>query len=340
MKRLRWWHKPGKPSDKVATDRFFEALRKHAPHDSFPAMQNWINGIEPHANARKQHTNMQLSPMKSFLNTYKTRFALTSIIIAITIVSCTTPVEHEETIGYMVSGVIESTHTSSAINQLNNLDWIDPGQVELGVVVFDERPNTPPDKNNGVDGAAALDLDRRFVIALPQTSENQASSRAYDLNLIEGIRAVEVSPLLVTSEDPVYKVVLHSIWDKQDNIEFTPDQDQLNRAIGAYLESLELHGIEVKQVQDLRGNIVLSLTPPEGINNSGLITLKQFMSEVSSSQRSAQNQPSEEELQAVTKKLQEIEERISQMEAGKGRDKLETYKKQLEAKLDAFREVK
>ncbi|MFK7845934.1 MAG: hypothetical protein AB8G77_11580 [Rhodothermales bacterium] len=339
MKRLRWWRKPGKHSNEANEGPYFEALRKQAPHDSFPAVQDWIQGIEPDANARIQHTTMQLSPMKSFLNTYKSRLALTSIIIAVTIVSCTTPVEHEETIGHVVSGVIESAHLSSSISQLNDLDWINPGQIKLGVVVFDERTGISHKNKNVVDSAAALSLDRRFVIPLPETGESQANSRAYDLNLIDGIRDVEVSQLLVTSKDPVYKVVLHSIWEKQDNIEFTPDQKLLKRAIEAHLETLELHGIQVKQAQDEQGNFVLSLIPPEGINKLGLVSLKKFMAEVAlppPPPANSQNNLSEEVLQTMIKKHAEIQEQISQMEAGRERDKLESYKKQLEAKLDSL----
>lgn len=339
MKRLRWWRKPEKHSDKANEGHYFEALRKHAPQDSFPEIQHWIHGIDQEINARTQHTTLQISPMKSFLSIYKTRLALTSIILAVTIVSCTTPVEHEETIGHVVSGVIENAHISSTISQLNDLDWIDPGQIKLGFVVFDERSNISYKKNNMVDSAAALNLDRRFVIALPETGESQANSRAYDLNLIDGIRDVEVSQLRVTSKDPVYKVVLHSIWDKQDNIEFTPDQKLLKRAIEAHLETLELHGIQVKQVEDEQGNFVLSLIPPEGINKMGLVTLKKFMAEVAlppPPPANGQNTLSKEVLQSMIDKHQEIQEQISQMEAGKERDKLETYKKQLEEKLDAL----
>ena len=340
MKRLRWWRKPEKPSDEADVGRFFAALRKHAPHDSFPAVQDWITHVAQDANVKRQRQKMPVSPMKTFLNTYKTRLVVSSFILAVTIISCTTPVEHEETIGHMVSGVIEGAHATAATQQLSKLDWIQSNKLELGLVASKELHEVSKDASDKMFSPSSQ--NHRFVIALPQTGEAQANGWAYELKLIEGIKEVVVTPLQVTSEKPVYKVVLNSIWDNRNNLEFNPDQQQLNRAIEEHLDALEMHGVEVKQIQDEKGNYILSLTPPDDIKKPGLSTLKQFLSEVAPPHPAAfdaENPPSEKFMQDALNKLKELDESMEQMEAGPGREKMETYKKQLEAKLDALKKV-
>lgn len=331
MKRLRWWRKPRKPSDEVDPGRYFGALRKHEPLDSFPAVQDWITTVSQDADASSQHDKLPLSPMKVFINTYSMRLAVTSFVLAITFVSCTTPVEQEETIGYMVSGIIEAAHAQAATHQLGNLEWIRADQLELGVVAFDKSKI----EDEASKTEREIPLDHRFVIALPETGETQAHAWAEDLRKIEGIQKIHVAPLHVTAEVPVYKAVIKSIWAQNGNMEFKPDPEQLHRAIADHLETLELHGVEVKKIKDKNGHVILSLSAPEEISVTGLTTLKQFIAQASP-QGGGDTRPADEIRRDLLKKIAEIEARIAQTDAGPAKEKLETYKKQLEQKAEAI----
>lgn len=331
MKRLRWWRKPRKPSDEVDPGRYFGALREHEPHDSFPAIQDWITKVSQDANASVRHDKLPLSPMKVFIHTYRMRLAISSFMLAITFISCTTPVEQEETIGYMVSGIIESAHAQAATHQLGNLEWIRADQLELGVVAFDQSMI----EDEASKTEREIPLDHRFVIALPETGETQAHAWAEDLRGIVGIRKIHVAPLHMTAEVPVYKAVIKSIWEKNGNLEFKPDPDQLHHAIADHLETLELHGVEVKKIKDKNGNVILSLSAPEEMSVSGLTTLKQFIAQASP-QGGIDTRPADEIRHDLLKKIEEVEARISRTDPGPAKQKLEAYKKQLEKKVEAL----
>lgn len=350
MKRLRWWRKPKKRSNEADPGRYFAALRNQAPHDSFPEVQTWLAGIaeakrEESSSAsdtrqREQHIKMPLSPMKTYLHNHKKRLVLTSLVLAVTFISCTTPVEQEDTVGHMITGIIDGNQTANASEKITALNWMKAEYLEQGLISGAALPVSSLNKTNQIDSVAVSQVDHRFVIALPETEEAQANAWAYDLKLIEGIRDVEVAPLQITMEKPAYKVVLHSIWEKQDNLEFIAQDDQIRYAVNTYLEDLEMHGVDVNQMMDEKGNYVLSLTPPTDINKSGLSTLKRFLSEVHSNSTVSKNGASvspAESIVIIEQKLEELELKMSQSTVQAEKEKYQHALQQMTTKLEALK---
>ncbi len=118
-------------------------------------------------------------------------------------------------------------------------------------------------------------------------------------------------------------------------MEFRPDPEQLHLATEDHLETLELHGVQVKKIEDNNGNVILSLSAPEEISVTGLTTLKQFIAQASP-QQGVDTRPTDEIRRDLLKKIAEIEARIARTDTGPAKEKLETYKKQLEQKADAI----
>ena len=167
------------------------------------------------------------------------------------------------------------------------------------------------------------------MIALPETAASQADLWANDLREIEGISNLQINPLHVTSARPAYEVVLNYIRPNQQRFEIKPDQGKLKEAIGTHLETLELHGIELQEVQSTDGRVMLDIKVPEEVEVSGLVTLKQFIGQVTQPGASG----SSEDLRS---KYAEIKTKLETMGAGPERDKLESYLQQLETKLEAL----
>ncbi len=342
MKRLRWWRKPKKHSNEADLGRYFAALRKQSHHDSFADVRSWLTEKASNTEEGAQHQKMPLSPMKVFVINHRKRLILTSLFLAITIVSCTTPVEQEDTVGHMITGVIDGPQALNASLSIAGLDWMKPEYLEQGLISGTPFLPVSSNKTVAVDSIAASEVDRRFVIALPQTAESQASAWAYDLKLIEGIREVEVSPLQISVEKPAYKVVLNSIWSQKGNLEINADPAQLQYAIHDHLEALEMHGVEVNQVMDAKGNYVLSLTPPEDINHEGLSTLKHFLSKIHNGAiTTKQGSPlsSAEAIELLQQKIMEIESEMADAPSEAARQKQEYALKQMTAKLAALKDA-
>jgi|GEM_PF-4723166 len=342
MKQLRWWRKPEKPLDKADLGRYFTALRNQEPADSFSDVKDWINSLEMDNSPSKQHLNVPLSPMKIFLKTHKVRLIVTSLILAVSVISCTTPVEQEETVGFMISGKIESKQALSAMHKISALDWLEPGQLDLGVV------STKQIKENaeGVSAPSAdVELERKehqFVIALPQADEDEAESHANDLEQIEGIHGVEIERLQITSEQPAYKVVLNAFRDSERMLELHSNREKINAAVEKYLEDLEMYGVEITQGKDEKGNYTLALSPPDGMNKPGLITLKRFLEEaaVANNQlRSKNPDDMTKSLVLVQKQIAEIELRISQADREQEQQKLQMTLAELQAKYQALQKA-
>lgn len=337
MKRLRWPNRPKKRSDEADPGRYFAALRNETHEDSFPAVREWLRRVD-----NRQYADVPLNPMKIFFNTYKTRLIVSCLLLAITVISCTTPVEHEETVGYMVSGTIAGERVTSVTRQLQTLNWVQSNELELGIVSRKGIPLTKrgaevteyviKEKEIPLKGYALMDpaSNYQFAIPLPETVESQARAWADDLRSIAGITELNVSPLQVMAEEPAYKVVLNSIRDTK-TFEFKPDNDQLKEAIRLNLHELEIQGFELKELQDVTNNKTLYIEVPADVEQSGLVTLKKFLSDA----KPQDMQPASSA--KLLEQYEEVKSRMEGLEAGPEKEKLETYLKQLETKVDAVR---
>ena len=342
MKQLRWWRKSQKPLDKADPGRYFTALRNQEPADSFSDVKDWINSLEMDNSPSKQHLNVPLSPMKIFLKTYKVRLIVTSLILAVTVISCTTPVEQEETIGFMISGKIEGKQALSAMNKISALDWLEPGQLDLGVVSTKQIREKTDGALEASTDVAQESKEHQFVIALPQSDEVEAEAHASDLEQIEGIHDVEVERLQITSEQPAYKVVLNAFRDSERTLELNSNREKVNAAIGKYLEELEMYGVEITQGKDEKGNYTLALSPPDEINQSGLITLKRFIEEAAvANNKLRSNNPEDaaKSLLLVQKQIAEMELRLNQADEKQEQQKLQMALTELQAKYEALQKI-
>lgn len=334
MKRLRWWQKPKKRSDNTDLERYFAALRKQAPRDSFDEVKHWLIHAEQRASAR-QHKEYSFEIMKSFFLYYRTRLTVFCLLLAVTVISCTTPVEQEETIGHAISGVIDSEMATSATLKLGALEWLKPNQLDLGVVEKEVAL--------AKTGSAAGTLRRRspanhrFVIALPETGESQAHNWANDIRQIAGIQNVEVQPLHVTSAKKMYEVVLQSFKNGEEDQIFKPNQEQLNKAMSYYLRALKMSEVEVEEIRDAHGNYQLMLNPPEDMDNASMVTLKKFLGEVSAG--TIQRRSTEETAIFLKQKIEELEAEMATNGDERKLAKVEKHLENLRAKLKELKQA-
>ncbi|MEO9887800.1 MAG: hypothetical protein ABJR05_17375 [Balneola sp.] len=166
---------------------------KNTKHDSsFENLGEWLG----------QNT----SKPKKMKSLYK--IAASLIFATMILIACTVPVQHEEEIGYMIKGYIETEITVDLKSQLADAAAVKLTQLNANTVLHEEEQEieiVDQAENNFTQSMAEI------VLILPDADINLANEKKNSMAAKFDFHSIEVLPIEETVERPFYEAALHNL---------------------------------------------------------------------------------------------------------------------------------
>ncbi len=166
---------------------------KNTKHDSsFENLGDWL-----------ANNNSKPKKMKSL---YK--IAASLIFATMILIACTVPVQHEEEIGYMIKGYIETEITVDLKSQLADAAAVKLTQLNANAVLHEEEQKieiVDQAENNFTQSMAEI------VLILPDADINLANEKKNSMASKFDFHSIEVLPIEETVERPFYEAALHNL---------------------------------------------------------------------------------------------------------------------------------
>ncbi|MEP1140006.1 MAG: hypothetical protein ABJH44_07235, partial [Balneola sp.] len=146
------------------------------------------------------------SKPKKMKSLYK--IAASLIFATMILIACTVPVQHEEEIGYMIKGYIETEITVDLKSQLADAAAVKLTQLNANTVLHEEEQEieiVDQAENNFTQSMAEI------VLILPDADINLANEKKNSMAAKFDFHSIEVLPIEETVERPFYEAALHNL---------------------------------------------------------------------------------------------------------------------------------
>ena len=125
------------------------------------------------------------------------KIAASFILVCLTFVACSLPVQQEEEVGYMIKGVT-TTQVSDFKTKLKASSGIELEQVSVSAIIHEEI---------GQDAQLLSEV----IMVLPEADLELAEQRKQALSGIASFQSLEILPIEETVERPLYEAALKSV---------------------------------------------------------------------------------------------------------------------------------
>ena len=244
--------KPASYANDADLERHFAPLNEADYQDTFEGTRLWLERA-----GREQQVRHEPLSRRTFryARNHRVRLALASLLVAFTIAACTIPVEQEETLGYTLSGTFRPDSSAMAVmDSVRSLDGV------TGV----RWGTTREEVGEGSESQAAEWLT--FVAELPDFSEDEAEQQKQELEALNGIISVDVTPVEVKVRRRLYQAALPSslrppVWRASARLHSTASPAEAERVVERHLNKLRFHEMDAKILSaEGRQKLVVSST--------------------------------------------------------------------------------
>lgn len=233
-------------SDERDLEREFNELRSVRYSDSKSEVLEWLEHAE-RKRSRVPGARHWRDRIRAYAAVHRLHLA-TAFGVLLLIAACQTPVEHNATFAYVLSGRIAEP-PAAARERIAALGLPPASSVQvLGVVTGmvggkEEEMAYVASGRAIVDGREITTPTSKFVILLPRSSGRDMDTWQHALRELEVVTSVVLEPVQQRVRQPAYKVVFQSF-----SYEFEPSipADSATRRIEAHLRDLNLDQIVVR----------------------------------------------------------------------------------------------
>ena len=234
-------------SQRPKESKYFDEIRNENYDDTFDKTDTWLrNANEKFTNSNSTNSDRKPGFINIILSGNKSKLAYAFLILAFLIAACNYPVTQEESAGDVMKWSVSKDNTE-AISQIQNLDWIKNGVV-----------NVIEDGNYIV-----------YSFIIPKEDHNNVTEYNKQLEAITGIDQINIFPLNETVKRPVYSALLNNLFKIDINATNMSDSE-LSNEISAQLKSAGLEAAQVDFEKDENGNRRVKIfIPVQEIKNDG-----------------------------------------------------------------------
>ena len=245
--------KPASYANDADLERHFASLKEADYQDTFEGTRLWLERA-----GREQQVRHEPLSRRTFryARNHRVRLALASLLVAFTIAACTIPVEQEETLGYTLSGTFRPDSSAMAVmDSVRSLEGV------TGV----RWGTTREEVGEGSESDAAERLT--FVAELPDFSKDEAEQQRQELEALNGVISVDVTPVEVKVRRRLYQAALPSslrppVWRASARLRSTASPAEAERVVERHLNKLRFHKMDAKilSAEEDRQKLVVSST--------------------------------------------------------------------------------
>lgn len=206
--------------DKILEHHFNE-VRREDYSETFPAVENWLYKTNILLENKKNERKLQ--KMKNFLFANKLRLAYTVVALAVIVAACNMPVTQTETAGHVLSWTVPMDNTDTQA-KINSLPWLKDAQLTVNENIRGEK------------------TELLYTAVLPNSTEKQMDSYRRELEAIDGITSLKITPIDYDVKRPLYSAALHDFFSISIDATGMSDEE-LEQKVQTHLKE---HGINMK----------------------------------------------------------------------------------------------
>ncbi len=170
---------------------YWSALKNENHNGTLPEVESWLYKAD--IQLKNHKTERKLRSMKTYFFTHKLKFLYTFIILALLIGACSMPVTQHETLGTILTWVVDKNNTS-AQDEINKLSFIKNGNLSKS-----------ENDNNGQKSTV-------YTLVMPNATEKDAKDYAKQIESIPGVLTMTLLPVGQDVKRPLYSAALNSIF--------------------------------------------------------------------------------------------------------------------------------
>jgi hypothetical protein len=235
--------------DDAVLARHLEHLRDVDLHATWPPLRDWVRLQERQARRQAGAGRGVASRLLLAATSHPMRLAA-AMGLAMTLIACVSPVEHQVTLGYTMSGRI-ALPPAEARARLGGLDWVARNELEvLGVVtaMVGGREEVQAYVGSGravVNGVEMVTPTSRFVVSLASATREEVDRYRAGLAAMPGVDSVRAEPIRQEVTEPLYRVALRSM-----SYEFPTDlaPEAVEAAVRRHLLGLGMESVRVRYI--------------------------------------------------------------------------------------------